>query len=123
MEHRDVHLFLQRRLDDEAVGRGDVFEVDAAETGFEQFDRVDEGLRILGLHFEVDRVDVGEALEEDGLALHHRLGCKRAEVAEAEDRGAVRDDGDQIALGGIVIGGGGIGGDGVDGNRDAGRIG
>src|SRR3546814_1516560 len=57
----DVHPFLQRRLDDEAVGRGDILQVDAAEARLEQFDRVDEGLRVLGLDLEVDRVDVGRS--------------------------------------------------------------
>ncbi|MDQ1232201.1 hypothetical protein QE379_003627 [Sphingomonas sp. SORGH_AS 879] len=51
------------------------------------------------------------------------LRGESAEIAEAQDRGAVGDDGDQIALGGIVIGGGGVFGDGEHGHRDAGRIG
>ncbi len=67
-------------------------------------------------------VDVGEAFEQDRLALHHRLGGERAEIAEAEDGGAVGDDRDEIALGGIIIGFGRIGGDGADRHRDAGRI-
>src|SRR3546814_12127082 len=48
---------------------------------------------------------------------------ERPQIAEAQDRGAVRYDGDQIALGGIVIGGGGIVGDRLHRHRDAGRIG
>ena len=59
---------------------------------------------ILGVELDVDRIDVGEALEQHRLAFHHRLGGERAEIAEAEDRGAVGDDRDEIALGGIVIG-------------------
>ena len=59
---------------------------------------------ILGRDFEIDEVDVGEALEQHRLAFHHRLGRERAEVAEAEDGGAVGDDGDEIALGRVVVG-------------------
>src|SRR3546814_2146342 len=44
------------------------------------------------------------------------------EVAEAEDGRAVGDNGDEIALGRIVIGGGRIGGDGADGDGDAGGV-
>ena len=106
VEHRDVHPLAQRLLDDEAVGRGNVLEVDPAEARLEQFDAIDEPLRVLGLHLDVDRVDVGEALEQHRLAFHHRLGRERAEVAEAEDRGAVGDDGDEVALGGIIVGAG-----------------
>ena len=74
VEDRDVHPLAQRLLDDEAVGRGDVLEVDAAEARLEQRDRVDEPLRVLGVELDVDRIDVGEALEQHRLAFHHRLG-------------------------------------------------
>ena len=39
VEHRNVHPLAQRLLDDEAVGRGNVLEVDAAEARLEQLDR------------------------------------------------------------------------------------
>ena len=51
----------------------------------------------LGPDLEVEHVDVGELLEEVRLALHHRLAGERADVAEAEHRGAVGDDGDEVA--------------------------
>ena len=47
--------------------------------------------RILRVDLEVEDVDVGELLEQAGLALHHRLAGERADVAEAEHRGAVGD--------------------------------
>ena len=86
-------------------------------------DDSDELVRIGGLDLDVEAVDVGKAFEEHAFALHHRLGCHMAEVAEAEDGGAVRDDGDQIALGRIVVGLVDIPGDGQHGNGDARRIG
>jgi hypothetical protein len=61
--------------------------------------------------------------EQDGLALHHRLGRHVAEVAEAEDGGAVGDDGDQIALGRVVVGLVDVLGDGQDRHGHARRIG
>ena len=75
------------------------------------------------VHFEVDGVDVGEALEQHRLAFHHRLRRQRAEVAEAQDRGAVGDDGDEVAFGGVVVGVVLVLGDGQHRHRDAGRIG
>ena len=122
MHDRDVHPLAQRLLDDEAFRRGDILEVDAAEARLHQRHRVDELVGILGVELDVDRIDIGEALEEDGLALHHRLGGERAEIAEAEDRGAVGDDRDEIALGGIIVGKVGILGDGAHRHGDAGRI-
>src|SRR3546814_14337522 len=53
---------------------------------------------------QVDAGDGGEALEQHRLAFHHRLGRLGAEVAEAGHRGAVGDDGDDVALGGVVVG-------------------
>ena len=106
VEHRNVEQLAQPLLDDEALGRLDVFEVDAAPALAEELDAVDELVRILGVHFEIDGVDIGEALEQHRLAFHHGLGGERAAIAEPEDRGAVGDDGDEIALGGVVVGAG-----------------
>ena len=83
MEDRDVHELAKPRLDDEAFGGADVLEVDAAESGREIAHRVDEGLGILRAHLEIDRIDVGKALEEHRLAFHHGLRGERAEIAEA----------------------------------------
>src|SRR3989442_13274051 len=44
-------------------------------------------------------VDVGERLEENPFAFHDGLSGQRADVAETEHRGAVRDDGDEVAFG------------------------
>ena len=57
------------------------------------------------------RIDIGEALEQHRLAFHHRLGGQRAQIAQAQNRGAVGDHRDQIALGGVVVGQGRIFGD------------
>ena len=46
---------------------------------------------VLLVDLDVEHVDAGEFLEQDRLALHHRLGGERADVAEAEHRGAVGD--------------------------------
>ena len=45
-------------------------------------------------------VDAGEALEQRGLALHHRQGRARADVAEPEHRRPVGHDRDGVALDG-----------------------
>ena len=122
VEHRDVHPLLQRLLDNEAVRRRDVLEVDPAEGRLEQFDRVDEPLRVLGRDFDVDRVDIGETLEQHRFAFHHWFCGERAEIAHAEDCGAVRDHCDQIALGRIIISAGRIRGDRTHRHRDARRV-
>ncbi len=123
VEHRNVHQLAQARLDDEAVRRLDVLEVDAAERRPQVAHAIDECVDVLGLDLEIDRIDVGEALEQDRLALHHRLRGEGAEVAEAEDGGAVGNDRDHVAARRVVEGGIRIGGDGQHRHGDARRIG
>jgi len=65
---------------------------------------IDEFVDIAGVDLEINRIDVGKAFEERRLALHHRLCRERPEIAEAEDRGAVGNHRDEIALRGVVEG-------------------
>jgi hypothetical protein len=123
VEDRNVHQLAQALFDDEALGSLDVLKVDAAERGAEIAHAVDEGVRVLGVDLEIDGVHVGEALEENGLALHHRLGGQRAEIAEAENRRAVRDHRHHVGAGGVVEGERRVLGDGQHRNRHARRIG
>ena len=104
VEDRDVHDLLQLFLDVEALGPLDVLEVDAAEGRLENLDGADDLVGILGVQLDVEDVDVGKALEEDPFAFHHRFAGERADVAQAENGGAVGDDGDQVPLGGVLIG-------------------
>ena len=98
VKDRNAHLAAQPLLDVEAFRRFDVFQVDAAEAGLQQPDGLTEQLGVFGVQFQVDGVEVGEALEQERLALHDGLAGQRADIAQAEDGGAVGDDGDQVAL-------------------------
>ena len=120
VEDRDVEQLAQPLLDQETFRRLDVLEIDAAESLPEVAHAIDESIGILGRHFEIDRIHVREALEQHRLAFHHRLGRKRAAIAQAEDGRAIGDDGDEIALGGVIEGAVLVFGDGQDGDGDAG---
>ncbi len=98
----DLHPLLQLLLDVEALRRFDVFEVDAAERRLERRDVLDQLVRVVLGEFDVEDVDAGELLEQAALAFHHRLGRQRADVAQAEHRGAVGDDADEVAARGVV---------------------
>ena len=89
VKYRDLQQLAQPLFDDEALGCLDVLEVDAAKGRMQKSHAVDELLDIAGVDLEIDRVDVCETLEECRLALHHRLGRQRTEIAQAEHRGAV----------------------------------
>ena len=103
VEDGDLHPRLELLLDVEALGRLDVLEVDAAERGLEAGDALDELVGVLLVDFDVEHVDVGEPLEEDGLAFHDGLAAERADVAEAEHGGAVGDDGDEVPLARVLV--------------------
>ena len=73
VEDGDLHPRLELLLDVEALGRLDVLEVDAAERGLEAGDALDELVGVLLVDLDVEDVDVGEPLEEDGLSFHDGL--------------------------------------------------
>ena len=104
VEDRDVEEVLEAILDLEAGRRRDVLEVDAAEHRGDAHDGLDD--LVGGGDVEADRegIDPGEVLEEERLALHHREGAGRADVAEPEHGGAVGDDGDGVLLDRELVG-------------------
>ncbi|MEY9369365.1 hypothetical protein ABIE83_003983 [Bradyrhizobium diazoefficiens] len=123
MEDRDLHALLQPRLDLEALRPADVLEIDAAESRLERRHGLDHPVDGVGGDLDIEHVDAGKLLEQDRLALHHGLGGQRADIAEAEHRGAVRDHGDQVGAGGQRRRLGRVLGDLGAGSRNARRIG
>ncbi|MPL75487.1 hypothetical protein SDC9_21311 [bioreactor metagenome] len=106
VEHRDVHPLAADLLDDETVGGLDVLEVDRAEGGFHRADDFGQLFRVGLIQLDVEGVDIGEFLEQDRLALHHRLRGERADVAKAQHRGAVRHHRNKVAARGVARRGG-----------------
>src|SRR3546814_20382872 len=97
--------------------------MESAEGRAEEADAVHEFVDVAGIDLKVDAVDVGEALEQDGLALHHRLGAERAQIAEAEHGRAVGNDRDEVDLRSVVVGLARGGGKFGTGGGDTGRSG
>ena len=103
VEDRDAQRLAQRLFDVETVGRANVLEVDPADRRLEELAELDDVVGILRTHLEIEHVEVGELLEEIPFAFHHGLAGDRPDVAEAEHRGAVGDDGDEVALGRVRV--------------------
>ena len=91
--------------------------------GASAHDGVDELVRVGHVEADRDGVHPPEVLEEHRLALHHRQGGGGTDVTEAEDRGAVGDDGDGARLPGVVVDQVGLLGDRGADPRDPGRVG
>ncbi|VVO23141.1 hypothetical protein PS691_04344 [Pseudomonas fluorescens] len=104
VEHRNIALLDQSAFDFKALWRLDVFQVDATEGDRDALDGIDEGLRAFGVDFDVEHVDTGEALEQHALTFHDRLGSQWTEVTQAENRGAIGNHCNQIALAGVLVG-------------------
>ncbi len=104
MEHRDVEQLPQPLLDHKALGRADVLQIDATPALAQQLDAIHDLIRILGGDFEIDGVDIGKALEQNRLALHHGFRRQCPAIAKAKDGSAIGDDRDKIAFGGVVEG-------------------
>ncbi|KAG1583009.1 hypothetical protein G6F46_015164 [Rhizopus delemar] len=98
MENRDLHAFTELALDGEAFRGLDVFQVDAAEGGFQAGDDLDQLVRVGFVDFDVEAIPAGELLEQAALAFHDRLGGQRADVAPTQDGGAVGEHTHQMAM-------------------------
>lgn len=94
VKHRNVHDLLELVFNHKAVGPFDIFQIDAAEAGAEQFHSVYELLRICCRNFEIDSVDVSEFLHENTFSLHDRFPSERPNVAKTEDSCSVTYDAD-----------------------------
>ncbi len=98
VEHRDVDALAQCVLNLEAARRRDILEVDATKRRRDALAELDDLFGRIGLDAQWKCVNAAELLEQQRLALHHRKRSRSAEISEAEDRRAVADDCDRVAL-------------------------
>ncbi len=98
MKHRNVELLAKAILDLEAARSRDVLQIDAPEAGGNQLHGLHNGGDVLRTEADGKGIDARELLEEHGFALHHRQGGLRSDVAQAQDGGAIRHDGDAVLL-------------------------
>ena len=96
MENGNAHAFLQRLFHLEAFGGLDILQVDAAKGRFQRLDGADHPLHVGRIDLDVEDIDAGEFLEQDGLAFHDRLGGQRADIAQPQNGRPVRHDTDEV---------------------------
>ncbi len=96
VHHGDREARLQRLHHGKARRGRNILKVDAAECRLERGDDVAEALH--GVHRKAERhaVEARQRLEHRRLALHHRHGGERADVAEPHHRGPVGDERDHV---------------------------
>src|SRR5208337_4049914 len=123
VENWNLHGLAQSFLDVETFRGFNVLEVDTAEGEFEKLADLDDLVRIVRIEFDVEHIHVGESLEQHRLPFHNRLASQSADVAEAQDRGSVGHDGNQVTAPGVIESVVGILVDGETRLRHAGRVG
>jgi hypothetical protein len=104
VEDGDVHFLLEAGLDLKALGGLDVLKVDAAKGRLQGLDHLAEPVDVQLVHFDVEHIDVGEALEEHALAFHDGLARQGTDVAQTQHGSAIGDHGHQVALGSVFVG-------------------
>ncbi len=123
VEDGDVDTLLQLALDVEALGRLDVFQVDAAEGGGNHLAKANDLVGSLALTSMSKTSTSAKRLKSTALPSMTGLRGQRAAVAQAENGRTIADDGDQVALGRVVVGKLGMIGDLEHGKGNARRIG
>ena len=104
MENRDVAALLELTLNFKAARGGNIFQIDAAKAAREKGNGVDDLINILAPNAQRNGVHIAERFKEDAFALHHRHAGLRADIAQAQHRRAVCDDGYRIPAACEVIG-------------------
>ena len=103
VKDRDVERVLEPLFDLETLRSPNVLQVDPTKGGCDQLAGSNDLFGVGTVDLDVEYVDIGKTLEEDALALHDRLTREGPDVAESENRGPVRDDGNQVPLGRVAV--------------------
>ena len=101
VKYRNRHRLAQRLFNLEALRRLDVLQIDAAECRLQKLTQSDDLFRFLGIHLQIEDVDVSESLEQHAFAFHHRLAGQRPNIAETQHRGTIGDHRHQVSAGGV----------------------
>ena len=73
VEYGDIQQLFEFVFNDKTFRGLDILKVDAPKGVAEIPDAVDEGFGVFGVHLNINPVDVSEAFEQNGFALHHGL--------------------------------------------------
>ena len=103
MEYGDIADFLQLAFYLETAGSADIFQVDAAKAAGNQVDGAYQLVNILAADADGERIHIGKGLEQGALALHNGHAGFGADIAQAQNGGAVGDNGHQVVAAGQLI--------------------
>ena len=98
VEDRNLHRLLQSLFNVEAFRRLDVLQIDAAKRRLQQLADFNNFVRIVGVEFDIENINVGEPFEQNALPFHDGLARQSADIAQPKHSGPVAYHRDQISL-------------------------
>ena len=104
VKYRDVAQLLESGFDFKAAGRGNILQIDSAETAGNEVNCTHNFVYVLAFDTKRKCVHAAELFKEHAFPLHHRHTSLRPDVAQAQHSGAVRDHSSHIPAAGQLIG-------------------
>ena len=104
VENRNMAALDQLRFNLVALGRRNIFQIDAPKGRLQFFDDIHKFLGILGIDADGHRVHIPKLLVQNRLAFHNGHGSFRTNVPQPQHPGAIADDGHHVAPAGIFKG-------------------
>src|SRR5882672_10847638 len=98
MEDRNIEFFLEAVFNFETTRGGNVFEINATESGRDRLDGAHDLVRVFRIQTNRKGIDAAEFLEEHRLAFHHRHGRRRPNIPKPKHRCSISYDGHGIFL-------------------------
>ena len=91
MKYGNIQILFQTPFDLETTGRGNIFQIDAAERTRDQFDGADDLFGIFGPQADGERIHAAVRLEQGAFAFHDGHTRFGTDIAEPQNGGAVCD--------------------------------
>jgi hypothetical protein len=103
VHHGNVEGLLEALFDVEAFRSLDILEVDTTESGGYALNSLAELLRVFLCNLDIEHVDTAIDLKEQTFTLHNGLTAHGTDITKAKYGCAVRDNGNEVTLIGILI--------------------
>ena len=103
MPDGDLGFLAQGVEDVKTLGVRNIFQVDAAKTGLQQHDGIDDGVRVFGVEHDGDTIYAAQVFVQQGLAFHDGQACFGADISQAQHAGTIADHSNGIPLVGVLV--------------------
>src|SRR5215204_3829586 len=103
MENGNIEHSLQRLFYIKAFRCLDIFEVDTTEGRRNCSYDLDDFIRVMGIYFDIEHINVSKFFEQYTFSLHDWLAGECTTVAKPKNGGTIRDHRNQVAFRCVLI--------------------